>query len=90
MNKFNRKQIKIDGIYMEISIIDTISSSKSELDQNRPSNLAGLESESSTIQCRTPNPISLQGSVDIANNVTPYLTLSGFKLIVTTDQKFMF
>ena len=59
MDKFDRKQIEIDQIYIKIAIVDTISSLKSELDQNQRSNLAGLESESSTIRFQTPNRISL-------------------------------
>ena len=60
MEEFNRKQIEIDQIHMEIAIVDTISSSKSESNRNRQLNSAGLESESLTIQCRSPNRISLQ------------------------------
>ena len=59
MDEFNRKQIKIDQIFIEMAIVDTISSAKSKSDQNQRSNLAGLESKWLTIRCRTPNGISL-------------------------------
>ena len=44
MDIFNRKKIEIDQIYIEITMVDTISLSKSESDRNLPSNSAGLES----------------------------------------------
>ena len=57
--KISWNSIENDQNLIEIVIVDTIWSSKSESDQNRRSNLAGLESKSSTIRCQTPNCISL-------------------------------
>ena len=51
--------IEIDGNWIEIAIVNTISSSKSESERNWWLNLAGLESVSSMIWCRAPNCISL-------------------------------
>ena len=68
MDAFNPKQIEIDRIYIKIKIVDTISSLKSESDQNRRSNLAGLESESSTIQFERPNRISLLHTIVVSCN----------------------
>ena len=48
--KIDRLKSKLDQNYMKIVIIDMIWSLKYESDQNRRSNLAGLESEWSTIQ----------------------------------------
>ena len=58
--KIDRLKSKLDQNYMKIVIIDMIWSLKYESDQNRRSNLAGLESEWSTIQFGDPYRLSLQ------------------------------
>ena len=52
-------------MYIEISIVDTISSLELESDRNRQSNLDGLKSESSAIKFVGPHPLSLKKSYSL-------------------------
>ena len=59
-------------IEIEIAIVNSNLSLDFESDRNWRSKLGGLESESSTIRCRTPNHISLQiGDVKIIGQNWP-------------------